>query len=236
MAKKIRRQVNINGEKKWISGNTEQEYAENIARAWNKVPEISCEEHKHEFRTYAQKWFEVFSKPNVEVVTAITYQQQLNKHIYPVLAGMNMEDILPADVQRVFECIEGARESKCKVKNILNMIFEQAMDDHLIQRKSDVFSKYPRHRACEQAHRAIFRSADAFLDSKHRTRAGNHWTRAYIALHALHPMRLEEVLGLKWKDLHFDTMTLHIERAVTHPHRNQPIVKQPKTEASRTHH
>lgn len=232
MAKKIRRQVNINGEKKWISGNTEQEYAENIAREWNKVPEISCEEHKHEFRTYAQKWFEVFSKPNVEVVTTITYQQQLNKHIYPVLAGMNMEDILPADVQRVLNSIEGARESKCKVKNILNMIFEQAMDDHLIQR-NPMCSRSIRITGRASKPTEPYSVAQMRFLIQNIARVQKPLDKAYIALHALHPMRLEEVLGLKWKDLHFDTMTLHIERAVTHPHRNQPIVKQPKTEASR---
>ena len=32
-AKKIRREIEIGGVKRWISGNTEQEYAENLIRA-----------------------------------------------------------------------------------------------------------------------------------------------------------------------------------------------------------
>lgn len=57
--------------------------------------------------------------------------------------------------------------------------------------------------------------------------------RAFLALHALHPLRPEEVLGLLWRDLDFSAQTIHIERAVTHPSRNAPLVKETKTQASR---
>lgn len=54
--------------------------------------------------------------------------------------------------------------------------------------------------------------------------------RAYLALHALHPMRLEEVLGLQGADI--DGNVIHIRRAVTHPDRNQPVLKSTKEEVS----
>ena len=47
---------------------------------------------------------------------------------------MNIEDILPADVQRIFNGMDGARETKIKTKNVLNMVFQQALEDGLIQR------------------------------------------------------------------------------------------------------
>lgn len=53
-----------------------------------------------------------------------------------------------------------------------------------------------------------------------------------MALQTLHPLRLEEVLGLKWSDIDFEHMTLSINRAVTHPTRNQPEVKDTKTKSS----
>lgn len=56
--------------------------------------------------------------------------------------------------------------------------------------------------------------------------------RAYLALQALHPLRLEEVLGLAPEDVDAESMTIHIQRAVTHPTRNQPEVKDTKTESS----
>ena len=134
MAKKIRRQIEIGGAKRWISGDSEQEYADNLARALTGSAEPRLAERKHNFRAYAQKWFEVFSKPNVAAVTAITYERQLKNHIYPVLGKIDVEDILPADVQRVFNEMDGAKETKIKVKNVLNMVLEQALEDDLIRR------------------------------------------------------------------------------------------------------
>lgn len=54
--------------------------------------------------------------------------------------------------------------------------------------------------------------------------------RAYLALQALHPLRLEEVLGLKGEDV--EGLTIHVRRAVTHPDRNKPIIKETKTTLS----
>lgn len=45
-------------------------------------------------------------------------------------------------------------------------------------------------------------------------------------------MRLEEALGLQWADINAESGAIHIRRAVTHPTRNQPEIKRPKTESS----
>lgn len=45
-------------------------------------------------------------------------------------------------------------------------------------------------------------------------------------------MRLEEVLGLHPEDVDREGMAIHICRAVTHPTRNQPEVKDTKTDSS----
>ena len=61
----------------------------------------------------------------------------------------------------------------------------------------------------------------------------NEMDRTYLAIQMAHPMRLEEVLGLKWSDVDLENGLFHIRRAVTHPNRNQPEVKETKTDASR---
>lgn len=60
----------------------------------------------------------------------------------------------------------------------------------------------------------------------------NPQDRAYLAIQALHPLRLEEVLGLQVADIDPDNMAIHICRAVTHPTRNQPEIKDTKTQSS----
>ena len=230
-AKKIRREIEIGGVKRWVSGNTEQEYAENLIRALNDG-EPRFAETKHEFQAYAQKWFEVFSKPNVECVTATTYERQLRRHIYPVLAGINVEDILPADIQRVFNGMDGAKETKIKAKNVLNMVLEQAVEDGLIPR-NPLSSRSIRITGRASRPTEPYSVEQMRFLAQGIGRIEKAQDRAYMALQTLHPLRLEEVLGLKWKDIHFDDMTIHIERAVTHPNRNRPLVKETKTEASR---
>ena len=56
--------------------------------------------------------------------------------------------------------------------------------------------------------------------------------RLYLVLQIFHPMRLEEVLGLRWEDIDLTEGVIHIIRAATHPTRNQPEVKELKTEQS----
>ena len=56
--------------------------------------------------------------------------------------------------------------------------------------------------------------------------------RMFLAILALHPLRLEEDLGLASKDVDTDSSTIQIQRAVTHPSRNQPEVKGAKTDGS----
>ena len=232
MAKKIRRQIEIGGAKRWISGDSEQEYADNLARALTGSAEPRLAERKHNFRAYAQKWFEVFSKPNVAAVTAITYERQLKNHIYPVLGKIDVEDILPADVQRVFNEMDGAKETKIKVKNVLNMVLEQALEDDLIRRN-------PLHSRSIRITGRASEATEPYTIEQMRFLVGRICSvereddRAFLALHALHPLRPEEVLGLQWRDVDFRRGIIRVERAATHPGRNQPLVKETKTEASR---
>lgn len=231
MAKKIRRQILINGVKKWICGNTEQEYADNLIKALQMDTRIQIGEQKHKFCKYADEWFRVFSAPNVEYVTGTTYKRQLQLHINPVLGELNIEDILPADVQRVFNEMSGAKETKLKAKIVLNMIFEQAMEDGFIQ-KNPLKSKSIRIIGRGSKATAPYTVAQMRYLIRSIPKLTHSEDRAYLALHALHPLRLEEVLGLKWKDIDLDERTISIERAVTHPTRNQPHIKDTKTEAS----
>ena len=95
---KINRTVMINGEKRWIRASTEQEYCDKLLKligANQQEPK-----QKHPFPNYALNWFEVYSKPNIETVTAITYQRQIKKYLIPAFEGMAVEDITTDEVQR----------------------------------------------------------------------------------------------------------------------------------------
>ena len=67
MPKKIRRPLTINGVNLWISGNNEQEYAENIIRAvlgGAKAPDTSSTPHARSthFRAYAENFMALYKR------------------------------------------------------------------------------------------------------------------------------------------------------------------------------
>ena len=234
MAKnKIKRRVTIDGELVWITAETEQEYSEKLLAAANmRFNKVVPESSKHLFREYAQSWFETYSKPNVDQVTAVTYERQLRLHLNPVLGDMYVENIKPLNVQEVFNRIQGAKETKYKAKTVLNMILEQALEDDIIV-KNPLSSRSIRISGRSAKPTAPYSIEQMQHIVSNLSAVKRPDDRAFIALMSLHPLRLEECLGLKYADIDRSEHMIHIVRSVTHPTRNQPHIKQTKTELSR---
>lgn len=228
---KINRTITINGQRHWIRANSEQEYAEKLIKLYDRETTVSTHNAAHSFREFALNWYDIYAKPNIETVTATTYKRQLSLYLIPAFGDMNIEDITTDDIQRLFNSISGAKTTKMKVKMVLNMILNTALEDGIIS-KNPLNSK--RLKITGEASKATKEySVDQmrFL-IQNLDKISKPSDRAYLAIQALHPLWLEEVLGLKWGDIDFDNMLLHIRRAVTHPTRNQPEVKATKTQAS----
>ena len=228
MAKKIRRPYQINGVTCWVSGNTEQEVLENVLRLINVQPNPAPKQDKHNFGAYAENWFEKYSRPNVSTVTAQTYRRQLKNHILPALGQLNAEDITLDDVQALFNGMTGKRETKVKCKNVLNMIFKLAVEEGLMKRNLLESASFRlKGGASEETVPYSVEEMRYLVEHIADLKQGDD--RAYLALQSLQPLRLEEVLGLQWQDIDRENMVLHIRRAVTHPTRNLPEIKETKT-------
>lgn len=226
---KINRAVMINGEKRWIRANTEQEYCDKLLKLTGANQQEP--KHKHPFPEYAQNWFEVYSKPNIETVTSITYQRQIKKYLIPAFEGMAVEDITTDEVQRLFNSMDCAKATKDKVKIVLNQILDAAVEDNLLT-KNPLKSKRLKITGKESKITQPYTVEQMRYLVQHIEDVKQPQDRAYLALQALHPLRLEEVLGLKWSDVDIENGTICICRAVTHPDRNRPEIKRPKTERS----
>ena len=234
MSKRIRRPVIINGEKTWVSADTEQEYAEKLLELFSPNALSAPQIKQHDFEAYAWNWYNVFSKPNVSYATGLTYRRQLQYHILPLFKGKTLEEITTADVQEFFNSMGNdiTTATKNKSRTVLNMIFNQALDDSLID-KSPMASRNLRIKGkastetepytVENMRYLISRIDDIIREQD----------REYIVLAALHPLRPEEVLGLQWQDIDFAAKKIYVRRAVSHPSRNLGVVGEPKTEASK---
>ena len=162
---KITRTVTINGAKHWIRANTEQEYAEQLLKLVG-TQDTAPEHSKHLFADYAMTWFETYSKPNIETVTATTYKRQLTLHLLPAFNGLTVEDITTDDVQRLFNSMGGSKATKDKAKMVLNQILDAAVEDGLIP-KSPLKSKRIKITG-KASHNPLQRRANAFSGSAYR--------------------------------------------------------------------
>lgn len=227
---KITRTITINGVKHWIRASTEQEYADKLLKL--VISQDTAQARgKHLFADYALTWFETYSKPNIETVTATTYKRQLTLHLLPAFDGLAVEDITTDDVQRLFNGMTGSKATKDKAKMVLNQILDAAVEDGLIA-KSPLKSK--RIKITGRASKATtpYSVEQMRFLVQHISDIKDPIDRAYLAIQALHPLRLEEVLGLQAADIDLENGEIHICRAVTHPTRNQPEIKDTKTQSS----
>lgn len=228
MANRFNQAVIINGKKRWITAKSTQELVDKVASFLTVTPAVTS---GHLFDTYAWNWFHTYSEPNIETVTATTYKRQIRNYLIPAFAGMNVEDITPDHVQRLFNGMAGAKATKEKARMVLNQIMQAALEDNLISanpvksrkvKVSGKASKTTEPYSVEQMRFLVQHIGDI-------KKPGD---RAFLALQMLHPLRLEEVLGLKGGDVNTDDMSITVRRAVTHPTRNQPEIKDTKNTSS----
>lgn len=130
-----------------------------------------------------------------------------------------------------FNGMTGAKTSKDKTKMVLNQILDAAVEDGIIT-KSPLRSKRIKITGKASQPTAPYTVEQMRFLVQHIGDIQDPMDRAYLAIQALHPLRLEEVLGLQGADIDPENGAIHICRAVTHPTRNQPEIKDTKTQSS----
>lgn len=230
---KINRTVVISGEKRWIHANTEQEYADKIIRLYTdeQTTAIKHGSKKHGFEEYAKTWFEVYALPHIATATANTYKRQLTRYLIPHFGNKPVEEITVDDVQRLFNNMSCAKATKDKAKIVLNMILEAAIEDGLLKR-NPLTSHRLKITGEASKTTETYTQKDMQYMAANLDKIRSSSDRQYFVLLAFHPLRLEEVLGLKWEDIDLEAKIIHVRRAVTHPDRNKPEIKATKTAAS----
>lgn len=218
----------------WITGNTLQDFTDNLIARLQKngmtVENPSAQTPL--FGEYLKTFLETF-KSRQQPTTVINRQRLIDKHVLPVLGNMPIGEITTAFCQRWFDrlCDEGySKETLLKIKNSVSPAFDSAVADGYI--RMNPFKDKARFKINTEKgehHKAI--PPELFQSAKAKLHELPERERYMMALLCYTGMRFEEVLGVRWEDIYDDE--IHVERAVVHPKRNQPIVKVPKTKSSR---
>lgn len=238
MAKRIQQRAIINGEVKWLSGTTQQEIFESylkhaIAAEMVMMFDEAKKEKKPEdgilFGNYLQEFVRIY-KSRQSSLTVNNRLRLIKKHILPRFGEIPIHQIKTGDIQIWFDELvdrDYSRETIQKIKNTINPVFDSAVEDGLIsinpvKSKRLVINthKGSHHKAIPPAKMIEVREHIHVLPTREKR---------LVALLSYTGMRLEEVLGLCWKDFDYQRKRICICRAVIHPKRNQPEVKLPKT-------
>lgn len=240
-----------NGRKQYtyVDGNTQDERNDNVVKAyirsgriWEFLPvsfsnnaclESTAMPMQHGFSECAERWFSVFAKPTVEEATALSYRGQLDRVWIPAFKDKTVEDLTAADVQNALNDMgDVAKDTRKKALQVVKTVLTQAVEDGYVSKNvAESKSIKITGKAAEETQPYSIEQM-RFLIS-HLSDVKNPTDRAWLALSALHQFRPEEVLGLKYNDIDKVSCKLRIIRAVTHPDRNQPVIKETKTPKSK---
>lgn len=239
MGKRIRERVPVGVDEKgavqyeWVVGNTKKEFYVKAAQLMVETGAVgtanSGSREKHLFSECAERYLALYASGGVEKTTYGCYRQQMNKHVLPALGTRFIEDVDWTDVQQLYNSKENLnRESRRKLRTVLNIVFDGAIKDKYIDRNPVALVKVTGKPSVQREILTVEQMSDIISNIG---KIKYEKDRRYMALAVAHAMIPEEILGLQWPDINLDSMQISIQRAVVHPDRNQPIVKQPKEDA-----
>lgn len=226
---KIRRNVTINGHSHSIRANSEQEYAEKVLALYGKQDNTPTSAPL--FRDYAEKWY-TCHQASLEQATRVSYRSQLDRYLLPAFGDTPLNKITAMDIQTMFNGIDRTTETKKKIKVVFSQILKYAEYEGYIS-KNPLSSPIIKISGKKSSETEPYSQEEMSFLFKNIGRISKEYDRSYLALQLTHPLRLEEALGLRWRDIDLQKNILRIRWAVTHPTRNAPELKDLKTESSK---
>ena len=240
MAKRLKERIPVGTDENgkiqyvWIDGYSRQDLLVKGAKTLLEHGALGEEKStisvsKHLFSECAEKYMELYRAGGVGPTTYSSYMQQMKKHVLPSFGARYIEDITWADIQQFYNTKTALnKESKRKLRTVLNIVFIGAMKDSYIQRNPTELVTITGKPSTPRAILTVEQMADII---SHIGNVKDESDRRYLALAVAHAMIPEEILGLRWEDINLDAKQISIRRAVVHPERNQPVIKQPKEDA-----
>ena len=135
---------------------------------------------KTTLQEFAERWLDVYVRPELEATTAARYEFALRYQIYPALGRMKVSEIRPLDVQAFLNALQtstyktaGGKEKTYSaetvrsVKVILSSLLSQAVDEGLLMVNPCKSSRRRKHKGSEEKKLKVLtvQEATALLDA-----------------------------------------------------------------------
>lgn len=227
---------------KKVNGHTQPELADNIVleyirngRIWEFITpqQVEAMQTTPTVKEYAVRWMEVFKKPKLKKTTYVNYSKYISDYIVPSLGDKMLHQITTADIQDMLLKYQHLSKHTLKeVKAILCQMIEFAREEYKAIGGNPCKSKLlfnPSDKVKERKALSLEEAQDIIIHLPVLK-----WEDAILlAIPMYTGLRRGEVLGLQWEDLDMGKGTITVQRNVTHPGGNQPVITAPKTEAGK---
>ena len=241
MPKRYKQKVTIDGQDHWVTGYTLKDlletYLELCIQEGTVVPGFMIKHAPESSIPLVEPYLKDFNrlyKYGEQSLTKVNRERIARNHILPEFGSCRLDEVTGKRLQEWFNGLDQkgySHETLMKIRNIFSPVLDSAVEDGYISKNPFNSKRLIIGGKATEHHKAI--PAEKMLAIKSQiTSVPDIRVRHMLALLCFTGMRLEEILGLRWEDIDFDDGWISIQRAVVHPTRNRPEVKDTKTKTS----
>ena len=175
-----------------LYARTPEELTEKVAIVKEDIAKEIYRQENPTVREYASTWLELVTA-DMKAKNKELYESSINLHVLPIIGDKYLSEVQPDDARLVMVALSGKSASlQGKVLNAMRKMFENAVDNELIQKNPCAKLKNTGYKAKEKTALSDEQVA-TLLDAVHGTRA-----EPFIMLGVYTGMRREEILALQW--------------------------------------
>lgn len=225
-------QITISGNKRRsIYGKTRAEASKKMKAVLSALDNGTYQEPSRlTLSEWLQEWLVIFCQTGVKPLTYSSYQGIIAHHIAPVIGNVKLQAIKGTHIQRLYNTMTEAGLSAKTVKNtaaVLHKALNVAIKQGYIQSNPCDAATLPK-----STRKEIHPLTDAEIPLFLNAIKGIPFENAY-ALCLFAGLRRSECLGLSWKQVDFDAMTITINQQLQANHKNASYYISPSTKSSK---
>lgn len=216
-------QYKVDGKLRYVYGLTKADVKEKLDIELKKIEQnIDFESQEMTLGKWLKEWLDDYAKPSIKISTYVSYETYIRAHIGGHrINNIKLKDLKVSDFQRFFNektksgslVKSGEGLSAKTVSNMYNAIhssLEQAVLNGYITRNPTVGVRLPRKPKKEM--RVL--SVDEQRKLMNAVHNSNEPSALGINIALYTGMRLGEVIGLQWRDIHFEENSIKVRRTI----------------------
>ncbi len=242
--------VKLGDKEKWVSGHSRQELHLAIAQVLmeNGLLDDCLTKAKPQIPTVREFVEQTYQKTYIDVLapkTVENYKIYIKLNILPFLGDMQLDEVTVSTIQQFYNWMATAasrgrkknlnRRTIERIGGLTSRIFKVAFEMKLIE---DIPFKNTllRIHAEEAGHHKPLPDNEIHRIKQRISQLTEPRERLYMGLLCYTGMRVEEILGLRWEDVHLPERYCEITHTVTYPGNNKACYRKggKSTYASRT--